>query len=92
MRESREKRQQKSPSAVVCAKVKPVAFHRHFTAISPFADAPNAAVKQKAPFLECRMQGAEFRIPSDLAKKTRRLRGLGSQLETACLFARWHAA
>jgi len=36
------------------------------------------------------VQSAEFRVKS--AKKTRRLRGLGSQLETACLFARWHAA
>jgi len=95
----------------VCAKVKPVAFHRHFTAISPFCllpfdDAPKIAVKQKASgtwkvqSAGCtefgawgsgfEVQSAELRVKS--AKKTRRLRGLGSQLETACLFARWHAA
>jgi len=74
----------------VCAKVKPVAFHRHFNAISPFCllpfdDAPKSAVKQKASgtwkvqsagCTEFGVRGPECRIQSEICDKKAPFKGI----------------
>lgn len=63
-------------------------FHCHFT----FRRCAKRCGETKSPFFGVQDAGCRIQNSKWFGEKTRRLRGLGSQLETACLFARWHAA